>query len=87
MDDSDDLGQKLLQRWRQFSSDVEALMRSPPDPLAEANLPEEPGVYIIIDERMEACYVGTATRSLRDRVLSKHVSGDESHAIQRAYQD
>jgi hypothetical protein len=87
MDDSTEVGPKLLQRWQQFSSDVESLLRSPSYPLAEADLPKVPGVYVIIDEQLQACYVGKATRSLRDRVLSKHVSGDESHALQHAYKD
>jgi excinuclease UvrABC nuclease subunit len=87
MDDADDLEQKLMQRWREFALDIGTLLRKPSYSLNGANLPTEPGVYIIIDEKGNDCYVGKATRSLRDRVLSKHVSGDESHAIQRAYKD
>lgn len=32
-------------------------------------------------------YVGEAkgSKGLRDRLLSKHISGDDNHAIQRAY--
>jgi hypothetical protein len=41
---------------------------------------------MIFDEHDEACYIGKATRSLRDRIVNKHLSGDESHAIQREYQ-
>ena len=83
MDDSiDDL---LMRRWRLFSSEVETLMRSTPHFLGEADPPEERGVYMFFDENATISYVGIAA-NLRDR-LHKHVSGDESHAVQRAYKD
>jgi excinuclease UvrABC nuclease subunit len=81
----DEIQLRMLRRWDQFFSDVKALLQSPSHRIIEADLPSEPGVYIIVDEQLEHCYVGKATRSLQDRVVIKHVSGDESHALQRAY--
>ncbi len=42
---------------------------------------------LLLDETV--VYVGEAkgSKGLRDRLLSKHLSGDESHAIQRAFAD
>ncbi|UPK18885.1 hypothetical protein [Bradyrhizobium sp. 131] len=38
-------------------------------------------------ERGEVVYVGEArgAKGLRDRLLNKHISGDDGHAIQRAF--
>jgi excinuclease UvrABC nuclease subunit len=83
---TDELQEKLLLRWRTFAVDVERLMRQPAVRIAQARIPETPGVYIILNPQQRECYVGKATRNLRDRVLRKHVSGDESHAIQRSYE-
>jgi excinuclease UvrABC nuclease subunit len=81
----DEIQSRMLRRWDQFFSDVTALLQSPSYRIVEADLPSAPGVYIIVDEQLQDCYVGKATRSLQDRVINKHVSGDESHALQRAY--
>ena len=83
MDDS--INDLLMQRWRQFSSEVELLMRCAPLTLGNAHPPEERGVYVFYDENETISYVGIAA-NLHDR-FHKHVSGDESHAIQRAYKD
>jgi excinuclease UvrABC nuclease subunit len=84
-DTMDDLREKLLQRWEQFSREVMSLFRSEGYALGQANPPDEPGVYVLLDETT-VVYVGIAT-NLNDRLRNKHISGDESHAIQRAYAD
>jgi hypothetical protein len=40
---------------------------------------------LLVDDAV--MYVGEAkgSKGLRDRLLSKHISGDDNHAIQRAY--
>ena len=43
-----------------------------------------PGVYVIYDHRGNPKYVGSSDR-VWGRLGDKHVSGDNSHAIQRAY--
>ena len=55
----------------------------------EANPPRKPGAYIIDDHKEQLSYIGEAKGSggLRDRLLSKHLSGDDNHAIQRAYKE
>jgi excinuclease UvrABC nuclease subunit len=73
-----------MQRWKEFSTEVESLLQSPSQVLGEANPPNTSGVYVLYDENMTLSYVGIAT-DLRNRLLNKHLSGDESHAIQRAY--
>ncbi len=80
----DSLDNTLMRRWEQFSSDVKSLMRGNARALGAADTPEVPGAYVLFDEYMTILYVGIAG-NLRDRLLSKHVSGDESHALQRAY--
>ena len=83
----DDLSKLMLERWQQFLPLVNELMRSTSFTLGEATPPNESGVYMLYDEEEMVRYVGKATGSsgLQDRLLRKHVSGDESHAIQRAY--
>lgn len=75
----------LERRWREFADDVKRLTAGHAAPLGQANLPEQPGIYLLLDEREVIAYVGIAA-NLRDR-LNRHVSGDESHAGQRAFQD
>ena len=83
---TDDLQAKVLQRWEQYSHDVESLLASPLYTLGEADPPEDPGVYLLLNGNTTITYVGKSTKSLHDRLLRKHLSGDESHAIQRALQ-
>lgn len=68
---------------------VSKLMGEETKLFAEANPPREPGAYVIYDHENNLSYVGEAKGSggLRDRLLSKHLSGDDNHAIQRAYKD
>lgn len=75
-----------MQRWTEFSIEVESLLQSRPYALSEADPPNSPGVYVLYDENMTLTYAGIAT-DLRNRLLNKHVSGDESHAIQRAFRN
>ena len=67
---------------------TEALLRKPSVPLGLADPPRTPGVYALSwDGNIQ--YVGEAKGrgGLRDRLLNKHISGDDSHAIQRAFMD
>jgi len=66
---------------------ISQLMDSPQVLFGEANPPRKPGAYIIYDHENNLSYIGEAKGSggLRDRLISKHLSGDDSHAIQRAY--
>jgi hypothetical protein len=63
------------------------LLQASREPVGEAQPPEKNGVYAFsIDD--EIIYVGEASGSsgLRDRICRKHVSGDESHALQKEFQ-
>jgi len=64
----------------------EALMASPPVLLKDAWPSMTNGVYAF-SVGSEIVYVGEATglRGLRDRICSKHVSGDDGHALQAAF--
>lgn len=55
----------------------------------ESAPPQSNGVYIFYDESGEVSYVGQASgaKGLKDRIKSKHVSGDDRHALQRAFVD
>ena len=68
--------------------DINKLLAVKPELLGQARPPDVFGVYMLLvgDEVM---YVGEAKgrKGLRDRLLSKHISGDDSHAIQRAYEE
>ncbi|MBI1691049.1 hypothetical protein D9Y22_20405 [Methylorubrum sp. DB1722] len=66
--------------------DVSALLAVPPVLLGAAKPPNTNGVYmLLVGETVK--YVGEAkgSKGLKDRLLSKHISGDDSHAIQRAF--
>lgn len=66
--------------------DVRAILDAPAIPLGVATLPETSGVYIL-SYGGTVTYVGEAkgSKGLRDRLLSKHLSGDDNHAVQRAF--
>lgn len=69
-----------------IAGDVRAVLSASPVPLGKATPPSTSGVYLLsVGEKIT--YIGEAKGSggLRDRLLSKHVSGDDTHAIQRAY--
>ncbi|MFZ2109876.1 MAG: hypothetical protein WAV18_31640 [Roseiarcus sp.] len=69
-----------------IADDVRALLKAPAVPLGKATPPSASGVYLL-SVGDDVTYVGEAkgSKGLRDRLLSKHISGDDSHAIQRAY--
>jgi len=71
-----------------LESDVEELMKAPSVALGVAAPPNSSGVYILLCEG-RAVYVGEArgSKGLKDRLISKHLFGDDNHAIQRAFKD
>jgi excinuclease UvrABC nuclease subunit len=79
---TDSIESLLQRRWDQFSGDVRLLLRSPSVAFGHESPPRASGVYVLFDEYSTIAYVGIAA-DLNDR-FCKHVSGDESHAIQRA---
>ena len=83
-----DLCKKLATGISQFSNAVEALIAAEYQLIGEANPPESPGVYAFSIDGV-LMYVGEAkgTGGLRDRILRKHVAGDEGHALQRYFKD
>jgi hypothetical protein len=80
------LSSKLTKGIAEFSRAVEALVAAEPRLIGDANPPDASGVYafVIGDELV---YVGEAKGSggLRDRILQKHLAGDEGHALQRYF--
>lgn len=66
--------------------DVAKLLSTAPEALGNAKPPNVHGVYMLLVGGA-VMYVGEAkgSKGLRDRLLSKHISGDDDHAIQRAY--
>lgn len=83
-----DLTSKLAIGIAQFSRAVEALISAESLLIGEAHPPESSGVYAFsIDGKL--MYVGEAKGSggLRDRILRKHLAGDEGHALQRYFKD
>lgn len=69
----------------ELKSHLEALMKMEPVLFGKADPPETSGVYMVL-ENDEIVYIGEAKGGggLRDRILSKHLSGDDNHACQRA---
>jgi len=77
---------KLATGVAEFSRQVERLVDAETFILGQADPPNLPGVYafMINDKHM---YVGEAKGSggLYDRIMRKHVSGDDRHALQRYF--
>lgn len=69
-----------------FADDVQRLLTCDAVSIANSVLPDSPGVYMFLLEG-DIRYVGEARGSggLRDRVQRKHLSGDESHVLQRTF--
>ena len=89
--DREDLYMQKMQLDNALSlilKDVEALMANNPVVIGEAKPPNDHGVYMLLVDGV-VMYVGEAkgSKGLRDRILSKHVSGDDNHAIQRAFRE
>src|SRR5216683_583889 len=66
--------------------DIAKLLAEKPTLLGQANPPNVYGVYMLLVDS-DVMYVGEAKggEGLRDRLLRKHISGDDNHAIQRAF--
>ena len=71
--------------FAEIAEDVRALLLAEAVPLGRASPPRTSGVYML-SVGQDVAYVGEAKGSggLRDRLLNKHLSGDDNHAIQRA---
>lgn len=71
---------------RSIEADIKTLLSVKPVLMGDANPPPANGVYMLSVGDVPK-YVGEAKGSggLRDRLLRKHLSGDDGHAIQRAY--
>lgn len=69
-----------------IADDVQALLKAPAVPLGKATPPSTSGVYLLsVGDNVTYAGEAKGSKGLRDRVLSKHISGDDNHAIQRAY--
>jgi hypothetical protein len=68
--------------------DITKLLAEKPTLLGQARPPNGYGVYMLL-VGSDIMYVGEAKGSegLRDRLLRKHISGDDNHAIQRAFKE
>jgi hypothetical protein len=78
--------EQVRQGVPEFESIISDLLSAPAVPLGSADPPSEPGIYALVHEG-KIKYVGEAigSKGLRDRLLSKHVSGDDSHTLQRVF--
>lgn len=81
--------EKLNKLFPDLESYISQIMKAEKILFGDANPSREPGAYIIYDHEGNLSYIGEAKGSggLRDRLLSKHLSGDDNHAIQRAYKE
>ena len=77
---------KLASALQSCAASVESLSAAIPYFIGVADPPTAPGVYVFVWND-QAMYVGEAKGSsgLRDRILRKHVAGDEGHALQRHF--
>ncbi|MEJ6120844.1 GIY-YIG nuclease family protein [Vibrio sp. 2-Bac 85] len=78
---------KLATLLPEIETYLESLFEMDPVLFAVAQPSKKPGTYIIYNHDGILSYIGEAKGSggLKDRLLSKHLSGDDKHAIQRAY--
>jgi hypothetical protein len=81
---------KALEKLREgvpvFEDAIKRLFEAEPYLLGSANPPSDIGVYALFYDG-ELKYIGEAKgrKGLRDRLLSKHLSGDDSHTMQRVF--
>jgi hypothetical protein len=77
---------RLEQAFDALRDDIAAVFRTTPVLLGTARPPLDKGLYVLQSDE-EVIYVGQAlgSKGLRDRLLSKHLSGDDSHALQRGF--
>lgn len=82
----DDLIERLTVNHRLMKQDILKLTSFPEVLLKDADPPRETGVYMFLVDG-EIVYVGQAKGSggLYDRIVSKHISGDKSHTLQRQF--
>lgn len=78
----------LKEALSRLQEDAEALLRTEAVPLGVADPPNGAGVYMFLVGG-EIVYIGEAkgSQGLRDRLLRKHVSGDDNHACQREFKE
>jgi hypothetical protein len=78
--------QRLSTTLKRVEREVRNLASAQAMLLRDANPPELPGVYLFSSDG-EILYVGEARGSggLYDRICRKHVSGSDSHPLQRAF--
>ncbi|RYG99598.1 MAG: hypothetical protein EON58_03400 [Alphaproteobacteria bacterium] len=69
-----------------FEGGMASLLAAPAVPLGAADPPCTTGVYALVHEG-QIKYIGEAigSKGLRDRLLSKHLSGDDGHTLQRVF--
>lgn len=67
--------------------EFEALLSAPEVVWRDARPPSTSGIYAFVEDE-KIVYVGEAKGSggLWDRIMRKHMSGDDKHAMQRAFQ-
>ena len=78
--------EKLSDAYRLFEDDINTLIEQAAVPISEAEIPNTSGIYMFLFED-QIVYIGEAKGSggLRDRITRKHLSGDDSHALQRFF--
>jgi hypothetical protein len=87
-DKSSGIQQVLERRWNEYADEVAQLLDCTAEPVGNADPPTQWGVYLLFDDHQNLRYAGKAIGKggLKDRLCNKHVSGSESHALQRALQ-
>ena len=82
------LSPRLTEGVLAFSQAIETLIAAVPRCIGESDPPESSGVYLFLIGG-HVMYVGEAKGSggLRDRILRKHIAGDEGHALQRFFKN
>ena len=75
----------IKERLRDFLPEIRSVVDGERIPLGQASAANATGVYVLYDESGNVVYVGQAAgrAGLKDR-FGKHISGDKSHAAQRA---
>lgn len=70
----------------EFEAAMSSLLAAPAVPLGSADPPCATGVYALVHEG-KIKYIGEAigSKGLKDRLLSKHLSGDDGHTLQRVF--
>lgn len=70
----------------EFEAIISELLSATAVPLGSAEPPPMPGIYALVHEG-KIKYIGEAigSKGLRDRLLSKHLSGDDGHTLQRVF--